>query len=496
MPTRRASPACLNPLPAKTPDPVTKPAADPAFMTLAEAAATIAAGDVSSREMTEACLKRMTALNPKVKALAGLDEADALAQADAADAARAKGDALGALHGVPLAHKDMYYRRGRVSACGSAIRKDFRPDHTATALQRLDAAGALDIARLNMVEFAFGVTGHNDVVGTPRNPWNTDHMTGGSSSGSGVAVASRMCFGALGSDTGGSIRLPAACCGLVGMKPTYGRVSRHGAMPLAHSLDTVGPLTRTVRDNALIMQTIAGFDANDPVTAGTPVGDYLGGLDKDVRGLKVGLPESFFYEDVAPEVRTLVEASLKVFEGLGCEIVPVKIPDAVAVMNRLTNLITATEGAAVHTRWMQERAADYGPQTRARLAIGLFTPASVYLRVLTLRKQLTREFCDQVFGKVDVLHTPLMTMPVPTLAESNMSANPGFADYLLKIGHNTRPGNFLGLPGLNVPCGFTPDGLPCSFQLMGRPFDEGLLYRLGHAYQQATDWHEKAPDLS
>ncbi|MEP2543896.1 MAG: amidase, partial [Alphaproteobacteria bacterium] len=315
---------------------MTKPAADPAFMTLAEAAAAIAAGDISSRELTEGCLKRMAVLNPKVNAIAGLDEADALTQADAADAARAKGDALGALHGVPLAHKDMYYRRGRVSACGSAIRKDFRPDHTATALQRLDAAGALDIARLNMVEFAFGVTGHNDVAGTPRNPWNTAHMTGGSSSGSGVAVASRMCFGALGSDTGGSIRLPAACCGLVGMKPTYGRVSRFGAMPLAHSLDTVGPLTRTVRDNALIMQAIAGQDANDPVTAGTPVGDYLSELDKDVRGLRVGLPESFFYDGVAPEVRTLVEASLKVFEDRGCEIVPVKIPDAVAVMNRLT----------------------------------------------------------------------------------------------------------------------------------------------------------------
>ncbi|PIW31185.1 MAG: Asp-tRNA(Asn)/Glu-tRNA(Gln) amidotransferase GatCAB subunit A [Rhodospirillales bacterium CG15_BIG_FIL_POST_REV_8_21_14_020_66_15] len=471
-------------------------ATDPAFMTLAEAAAALKSGAVSSRELTEACLNRMARLDPKLHAVAGLDEADALAQADAADRARAEGGGLGALHGVPLAHKDMYYREGRVSACGSVIRKDFVPDHTATALRRLDAAGALDIARLHMVEFAFGVTGHNAVAGTPRNPWNTDHMTGGSSSGAGAAVAARLCFGALGSDTGGSIRLPAACCGLVGMKPTYGRVSRHGAMPLAHSLDTVGPLTRTVRDNALMMQAIAGFDANDPVTAEVPVGDYLAGLDKDVRGLKVGMPESFFYDGVAPEVRALVDASLKVFEDLGCVVVPVKIPDAVQIMNRLTNLITATEGAAVHTRWMAERAADYGPQTRARLAIGLFTPASLYLRVLTLRKQLTREFCDQVFGRVDALHTPLMVMPVPTLAESDMAANPGFADYLLRIGHNTRPGNFLGLPGLNVPCGFTPDGLPCSFQLMGRPYDEGTLYRLGHAYQQATDWHGRAPEIA
>ena len=354
----------------------------------------------------------------------------------------------------------------------------------------------MDIARLNMVEFAFGVTGHNDVVGTPKNPWNTAHMTGGSSSGSGAAVAARLCFGALGSDTGGSIRLPAACCGLVGMKPTYGRVSRHGAMPLAHSLDTVGPLTRTVRDNALMMQAIAGHDPNDPVTSTMPVVDYGAELKKDVRGLKLGVPENFFYDGVDPEIRALVEASLKTYEDLGCVIVPIKVPDAVTIMNRLTNLITATEGASVHARWLAEQASDYGPQTRARLAIGLFTPASLYLRVLTLRKQLVREFCDQVFGQVDALHTPLMVMPVPTLAESNMAANPGFADYLLKIGHNTRPGNFLGLPGLNMPCGFTSDGLPCSFQLMGRPFDEGLLYRLGHAYQQATDWHNRAPDLA
>ena len=346
-----------------------------------------------------------------------------------------------------------------------------------------------------MVEFAFGVTGHNDVVGTPKNPWNTEHMTGGSSSGSGAAVAARLVYGALGSDTGGSIRLPAACCGLVGMKPTYGRVSRYGAMPLAHSLDTIGPLTRTVRDNALMMRAIAGHDPNDPVTAGHPVADYVGELERDVRALKIGVPENFFYDDVASEVRTLVEASLKIFEDRGCEIVPIRVPDEVAIMNRLTNLITATEGASLHSRWLAERAEDYGPQTRARLAIGLFTPASLYLRVLSLRKQLTRAFCDEVFGKVDALHTPLMIMPVPTLAASNMSANPGFANYLLKIGYNTRPGNFLGLPGLNVPCGFTPDGLPCSFQLMGRPFDEGLLYRLGHAYQDATDWHKIAPDL-
>ncbi len=474
-------------------------ATDPIHMTLSEAAAAIRDGAVSSRELTQACLERTRKVNPKVNAIAGIDERAALAQADAADKQRAAaaraGDALGSMHGVPLMHKDMYYRAGRVSACGSAIRKDFVPDYTSTALKALDTEGALDIARLHMSEFAFGVTGHNDVTGTARNPWNTDHMTGGSSAGSGAAVGARMCYGALGSDTGGSIRLPAACCGLVGMKPTYGRVSRHGAMPLAYSLDTVGPLTRTVRDNALMMRSMVGHDPMDPVTANHVPDDYLDELDKDVRGLKIGVPENYFYDGIAPEVRALVEASIKQYEDLGCEIVLLKVPDSISMLNRLTNLVTATEGASVHAGWLAEKAMVYGDQTRARLTIGLFTPASLYLRVLTVRKQLVREFCEAVFSQVDALHTPLMIMPVPTLADSNMAANPGFADYLLKIGQNTRPGNFLGLPGLNVPCGFTPDGLPCSFQLMGRPYDEGLLYRLGHAYQQATDWHEKTPDL-
>lgn len=470
-------------------------ARDIPFMTLAEAAGAIAQGEISSREATEACLTRIDAHGAALRAVAGLDADAALAQADAADAARARGDALGPLHGVPLAHKDMFYRAGRVSACGSTVMADHRPDHTSTALARLDAAGALDIARLNMVEFALGVTGHNDVVGTPRNPWNPDHMTGGSSSGSGVAVAARMCFGALGSDTGGSIRLPAACCGLVGMKPTYGRVSRFGAMPLSFSLDTVGPLTRTVLDNALMMRAIAGRDASDPVTSGHPVADYPAELGKGVKGLRVGVPENVFYDPVEPEIATLVRASLKTFEDRGCEIVPLRVPDASAHLNRLNNLITATEGAAVHGRRLAERGAEYGPQTRARFAIGLFTPATLYIQVLNLRKRLVREFVETVFDRVDALHTPLMVMPVPTLAESNMSAQPGFADYLQRVGFSCRPANFLGLPGLTVPCGFSASGLPVSFQLLGRPFDEAVLYRLGHAYEQAGDWHRRAPAL-
>ncbi len=469
-------------------------------MTMAQVAQAIDDGAVSSVEATQACLARLEAHGGRLQAVAGLDGDFALDQARRADAhrAQAKDDNAGdgsPLLGVPLAHKDMFYREGRICGCGSAIRKDFRPDHTATALARLDAAGAVDMGRLNMVEFAFGVTGHNDVVGTPKNPWNMDHMTGGSSSGSGAAVAARLCFGALGSDTGGSVRLPAACCGLVGMKTTYGRVSRHGAMPLSHSLDTVGPLTRTVRDNAMMLSVMAGHDPRDPVCADHPVADYTAGLNGDIKGLRIGMPETFFYDDCTPEVETLVRASLTVLENRGCEIVPIRLPDGLEAMNRLSNLVTATEGAAIHGKWLAERAEDYGPQTKARLAIGLFTPASLYLRVLAQRKQMLRDFMEAVFTRVDALHTPMLPMPVPTLADSNRAAEPGFADYVLTIGRNCRPGNFLGLPGLSVPCGFTADGLPASFQLMGRPFDEALLYRLGQAYEDATDWHNRAPAL-
>lgn len=468
---------------------------DPASWSLAQAAKAVRAGDISSKELTEACLGRIVAHGSTLDCIAGYEEHNALDQAAAADAARARGDTLGALHGVPLAHKDMYYRRGRESACGSRIRAGFIPDYTATTLSRLDAAGALDIARLNMVEFAFGVTGHNEVVGTPRNPWNPDHMTGGSSSGSGSAIGARMAFGSLGSDTGGSIRLPAACCGLTGLKPTYGRVSRYGAMPLSYSLDTLGPLTRTVEDNALIMREIAGSDQADPTSSRLPVPDYVAELNKGVRGLRIGVPENYFYDPVDPDVAELVRASLDVLAAAGCEVVPVKIPDTTHITNRLTNLLIATEGAAAHANWLAERSEDYGAQTRARLSIGLFIPASRYLQVLNLRKQLAAEFVASVFDQVDALHTPLMVCPVPTLADSDMAANPGFSDFLLNIGHCTRPANFLGLPGLTVPCGFTPNGLPCSFQVMGRPFDEDLLYRLGHAYQLETDWHTREPAL-
>ena len=465
-----------------------------AGLSLTDVAGKIAAGELSSVETTEAALARIDRYGERLHVVAGIDPEAALADAAAADKEQASGNLRGPLHGVPLAHKDMYYRAGRISACGSTIRKDFVPEVTSTALMRLDAAGALDVARLNMVEFAYGPTGHNEVVGTPRNPWNPDHITGGSSSGPGAAVASRMVYAALGSDTGGSIRIPSYCCGLVGMKATYGRVSRYGAMPLSFSLDHVGPLTRTVADCAIVTQTIAGPDPMDPTTSNRPVGDYMAGLEAGVKGLRIAVPTNYFYDIVDDALRPHLEASVEVFRELGAEIVPVEVP-SIDLANRMINIVLGVEAAAYHAEWLGERAQDYGEQTRNRLLPGLYFPATRYIEALNLRRHVLAEFSAAVFGVADMLHAPNVPVPVPPIDEGDIGAKPGFLDYLRTFTHCTRPINFLGLPSLAVPCGFTEGGLPCGFQLVGRPFDEATLFRAGRAFERETGCTDRAPEL-
>ena len=464
-------------------------------LSLSEVARAIATKKLSSVEATTVCVERIQAHGPALDTICAMDPDAALADARKADETLAKDGATGPLHGVPLAHKDMFYRAGRISGCGSKIRADFVPDVTGTVLERLDRAGALDIARLNMVEFALGVTGHNEVVPTPKNPWNTAHITGGSSSGPGAAVAARLVFGTLGSDTGGSIRFPSCCNGLIGIKPTWGRVSRYGAMPLSPSLDTIGPLTRTVEDAALMFGIIAGHDPRDPTSSKLYVPDYVFGLSQGIKGLRVGVPKNYFFDFVDPEISDLVRASLDVLVDAGAELVLVTIPDSLEATNSLTSLIIATEAASIHQAWLQERPEDYGNQTRARMNNGLTTSATRYLQARNLRAPLLAEFAEAVFDKVDVLHCPVMNTAVPTIADTDLSANPGFAAFITRMGYCTRPINYLGLPSLTVPCGFTENGLPTAFQVVARPFDETSMLRVGHAYQAATDWHSKVPDL-
>ena len=467
----------------------------PAELSLCDAAQRIRSRELSSREVTAACVERIERHAGSLNCFIRFDPDEALAQADAADRALAAGDAAGPLHGIPLAHKDMFYRAGVVCTCGSKIRRDFVPDRTATVLRRLDAAGALDLGGLNLSEFAHGPTGHNAHFGACRNPWNREHMTGGSSSGSGSATAARLIFGALGSDTGGSVRLPAAANGLVGIKPTQTRVSRHAMMGLSFSLDNAGPLTRTVRDCARLLGVVAGHDPQDATSSTAPVPDYEAQtLAPDIRGLRVGVPRNYYYDTVEPEVKALLDESLRELAGLGAEIVEVTVPhhDHIA---HLQHVIQTSEAATLHADWIANRPDDYGPQVRARIQPGLATPVTWYLRALQLRPRIVADFVEQVFEACDVLHLPSIAIPVPTIEETDVGASREFIRIIAGIVRCTVPLSYLTCPSIVIPAGFTGNGLPCSFQLAGRPFDEATLFRAAAAYEDATGFAERAPDL-
>ncbi len=468
---------------------------DFAALTLVEVAEAVRSGEASAREVTEACIARIERLRHRFNCFISFDPDDALAQADRADAKRASGEMLGPLHGVPLAHKDMFYRKGVVTTCGSRIRRDFRPAHTATVLERLEAAGALHLGGLNMAEFALGPSGHNSHYGPARNPWNPEYITGGSSSGSGAATAARLVFAALGSDTAGSVRLPAAACGVVGLKPTQTRVSRYGVMGLSFSLDNVGPLARTVRDCARVLGVIAGHDPRDSTSSRRPVPDYEAAtLTPDIDGLRIGIPDDFYYDTVEDEIRERLEASLAVFESLGARRVRVRVPDH-EYLTGLANALQGAESATLHEAWLRDCPQDYGPQIRARLELGFAYSATQYLSAAQLRPGIIRNFVGSVFGQCDVLHAPAIPIALPTIAATDVEDREGFAELLAGLSRCTRPFNYLALPGLSLPAGFDANGLPTAFQLIGRPFAETTLFRVGAAYEASTDWTRRAPPL-
>ena len=466
---------------------------EPALMSLTEVAAAIAAKRISSREATQSCLDRIEKWNPKLNAFMAIEADEALRAAAAADAALEKGRPGGALHGVPLAHKDMYYDTGKVVTCGSKIRKDFVATTTATALQRLKNAGTVRLGSLQMVEFAYGPTGHNPHYGAVRNPWNTDHITGGSSSGSGSAVAARLTFAALGSDTGGSIRMPAHFCGVTGLKTTVGRVSRAGAMPLSWSLDTVGPLARTAEDCALLTGLMAGADPDDPTASALPVPDYVAATKQSIKGLKIGVPGSFYVDDLDAEVARVLDETLATLKREGAEIVKVELPDQ-RQLTAACQLVLATEAASLHKRWMIERPRDYGAQVLMRLQNGLAVPAVSYLEAMRWRGPALAAHLAAVEG-TDAMIVPVAPMPAATIAESDVGNSIDAEAVIQRITRFTRPINYLGLPALSIPSGFTKSGLPVGMQIVGRAFDEAMLLRIGAAFQRATDHHAKVPAL-
>jgi aspartyl-tRNA(Asn)/glutamyl-tRNA(Gln) amidotransferase subunit A len=461
---------------------------------LTDTADAIASGKTTSRAVVEACLDRFDRLGGALGCFVELDAGAARAAADAADRAIGAGRRVGSLHGVPLAHKDMYYRAGRVSACGSRLRSDFVPSETATVLTRLDRAGALDIGRLVMVEFAMGPHGYNQNYPLCRNPWNPDHIPCGSSSGSGVAVGARLVHGALGSDTGGSIRCPAAVNGVVGLLPTYGRVSRHGAMPMSFSLDCVGPLARTAKDCARLMSVLAGEDPLDATSLPGSVPDFETLIDAPGRLPRIGLARGYFDENLHPDVAAALSAAADALVGAGFEVVEVPVPpDLLCEVAELHPLVMKPEGAANHTDTMRERQEDYTFEVGQRLHAGFFVPAAHYIRALRLRASYLKRFAAAVFGQVDLLLTPILAIPVPTIVETMGKRGKDYLDMVVALTRNTKIVNYLGLPAISVPCGFTGNGLPAAFQLIGRPLSEATLMRAAHRYQGVTDWHARTP---
>jgi aspartyl-tRNA(Asn)/glutamyl-tRNA(Gln) amidotransferase subunit A len=467
---------------------------EPALMSLTSIAQAIAQKKISSREATQSCLDRIAQWQPRLNAFMAIEAEAALAAADEADAALAKGNNRGALHGVPLAHKDMYYEAGKVVTCGSHIRRDFVATTTSTALQRLKDAGTVRLGSLQMAEFAYGPTGHNSHYGPVHNPWSIDHITGGSSSGSGSAVAARLTFAALGSDTGGSIRMPAHFCGVTGLKTTVGRVSRASAMPLSQSLDTVGPLARSVEDCALLLGLMAGADPEDPTAVTGPVPDYGAATTGSIKGLTIGVPTAFYVDDLDSEVAGILEATIAVLRREGANIVQVELPDQ-RQLTAACQLVLAVEAAAFHKRWMIERPQDYGPQVLMRLQNGLAIPGVSYLEAVRWRGPALSAHRAAVAG-VDAVIAPVAPIAAPTIAESDVGNSPDAEAVIQRLTRFTRPINYLGLPSLAIQSGFTRSGLPVAMQLIGGSFDEAMLLRIGAAFQRATDFHDRVPKFA
>jgi aspartyl-tRNA(Asn)/glutamyl-tRNA(Gln) amidotransferase subunit A len=455
-------------------------------------ATAVAERRVSAVEATRACLDRIARLDPRLRAFITLDADGALARAGALDADLAVGRRWGPLHGVPLAYKDLCQVSGLPTSCGTKTADYFSGPIECTAVARLTAAGAVTLGKLNMTELALGPFGDNPHHGDVDNPWKPGHVAGGSSSGSGAAVAAGLAYGALGSDTGGSIRLPAACCGIVGVKPTYGRVSRAGAMPLSWSLDHLGPMTPTVRDAALMLEVIGGRDPHDATTSARAIGSLSAALERLPTGLRLALPENYYFDGVSADVRAAVEAAAKVLASLGARVHPLRVPDP-APLTDVANILARSESATIHARITRDRPHELGAAVRSRLEVGFHISAHDYLQAGRLRARLTREFIAEVFAEADAVLAPTIPEPPPALAAATAGSVDEIVRRMGRFSRLTRPFNALGLPVVALPCGLSDDGRPIGLQIVGRPFDEATVLRLAHAYEQATDWHRRRP---
>ena len=463
---------------------------------MTELARMIAARNVSPVEVVQAHLDRIAALDGKLKSYITVMGESALAAARTAEAAVQSGADIGPLHGVPVGLKDLYCTKGVKTTGGSKILGDWVPEEDATVVARLAGAGAIALGKLNMHEFAYGPEGLNPHYGTPWNPWDAKvhRICGGSSSGSGASVAAGICPGALGSDTGGSIRLPAALCGISGIKPTYGRVSRAGVLPLAWSMDHVGPMCRNAADCALMLGPMAGYDPRDPTTSVLPVPDYASALTGQVKGLRVGLLRAFFLEGAGPASRAAVEAAARALEGEGATVELVDLAK-VTLGPAASHAVLAPEAYAYHEEWLKTRAAEYGADVRERLRVGAFVTGAEYLKGQRLRV-LLRDEVVAAHAKLDVLLAPSVAIAAPPVGQTEVRVGSETLPVRATLIRFTRPFNLTGHPAASVPCGFTAEGLPMGLQIIGRPFDEATVLRVADAYQRITDWHTRRPPMA
>jgi aspartyl-tRNA(Asn)/glutamyl-tRNA(Gln) amidotransferase subunit A len=462
-------------------------------LTMSEAGRLVHKKTVSAAELVEATLGKVEETEPTVHAYAAVLADSARKAATLADREMARGHWRGPLHGIPVAVKDLCYTKDAPTEAGSKVLAGYVPPYDATVVTRLYEAGAIILGKTVTHEFAWGVN-----VPPTRNPWRLTCYPGGSSAGSGVAVSVRSAFGAIGTDTGGSIRIPAAVNGIVGLKPTFGRVSRHGIIPMSASLDHAGPLTRTIEDCALMLQAIAGYDRFDSSSIDHPIPDYTGEIEAGVNGLVVGVERAHsFYPTVIPDIRVAVENVIEQLKRQGARIVEVELPE-LQVMPVVGLTILLPDTSAFHRRLLRERQTDYDPATRLLLELGELVPATHYITALRARS-LLRNSMRNLFTShhLDVLLAP--TLPIPAWPIDQLSVSmegetneTPMAAYV----HHSFSANITGQPALTVPCGFTKDGLPIGFQLLGRPFDEATLFRVARAYERTASWHTTAPELT
>ena len=458
------------------------------YQTISEVGALLQSRELSPVELTQAILERIEALDGQLKSYATVMADSALASARTAEAEIAAGNYRGGLHGVPIAVKDLCFTTGVATMGGARVLRDFVPDFDGTVVQKLNAAGAVILGKLNLTEGA--MAGYNPEFQIPVNPWGADRWSGASSSGSGVATAAGLCYGSLGSDTGGSIRFPSAACGTVGIKPTWGRVSRYGVLALAESLDHVGPMTRSASDAGVMLEAIAGHDPNDPTSLTAPVPNMLSGLDQGVSGVRIGVDERYIGDDVDSELAAAVMEGARLLERQGARLMPVRMPDT-EPLSRAWGVLCSAEAAAAHREFFPSRADEYGPWFRGWLEMGLRHSAVDYAAASYTRLASNGTLAE-IFDGVDLLVCPSMTTPPERVTQEALYGPMDEEEWTW--GRFTIPYDFSGSPTISLPAGLNSEGLPLSIQFVGRHLTEPLLVQVGHAYEAATQ-HRMLPPV-